>query len=145
MRDHPLTGVGWGNFIKEFERREDITEGAVAHSTWFQVGAEGGEITLSLYILMILFTIGSTLRTWARARKSGDVWGEVHSRGIVAGMFAFCIGATFLSRENSELLFIYIAMAVILSSLVSRVPVPVEGRTSTGRGLTKPAAAPGSC
>jgi probable O-glycosylation ligase (exosortase A-associated) len=120
MMEHPLTGVGWGNFIKEFEARENLAEGVVAHSTWFQVGAEAGVISLSLYVLMILFTLVSALRTWIRSRRAQDTWGELHSRAICCGVIAFCVGATFLSRENSEFLFIYVAMAAILAPLVSQ-------------------------
>ena len=127
MRDHPLTGVGWGNFIKEFERRENLTEGVVAHSTWFQVGSESGMLSLSFYVLMIVSALGGLFATWFKARRMGDVWGEMHSRAVIAGLVAFCVGATFLSRENSELLFVYIAMAVVLGGLVwSEKPKPAE-------------------
>ena len=135
MRENPLNGVGWGNFITEFARRENLDKGVVAHSTWFQVGAEAGEITLALYIIMIVFSIASALRTWRRSRKAGDVWGDVHSRVIVSGLIAFCVGATFLSRENSELLFIYIAMSAVLPALVpcgQSAAIPVQ-RAAEGR------------
>jgi len=120
MMEHPLTGVGWGNFIEEFKRRENLKEGVVAHSTWFQVGAESGVLGLSFYALMVLVTLGSALRTWRAARKKDDRWAELHSRAILCGVTAFAIGGTFLSRENSELLFIFIAMAAILAALVRK-------------------------
>lgn len=120
MMDHPAAGVGWGNFIKEFERREGLKEGVVAHSTWFQVGAESGVTGLVLYVLMVLSTLLNSFLVWLKSRRVNDVWGELHSRAVFAGMIAFCVGGTFLSRENSELVFIYIAMSAILSGLVSR-------------------------
>lgn len=83
MLERPLTGVGWGNFIKEFERREKLTEGVVAHSTWFQVGAESGVTGLFCYILMVLATLASALRTWRQARRDDDRWSEWHARAIV--------------------------------------------------------------
>lgn len=123
MADHPLTGVGWGNFIKEFERREDTPDVAVAHSTWFQVGAEAGEIGLALYALMIVTALLQAFRSWWKARKADDLWREMHSRSVFCGLVAFCIGATFLSRENSEFVFLYLAMASSLTFL-PMVPTP---------------------
>ncbi len=117
MRDYPLHGVGWGNFIQEFKRRENLKEGLVAHSTWFQVGAEAGAVALALYVLMLLAAMGSAFRTWRKARREKDTWREWQARIIVCGLVAFCVGGTFLSRENSELLFIYIAMAAALARL----------------------------
>ena len=124
MMDHPLTGVGWGNFIEEFKRRENLKEGVVAHSTWFQVGAESGVAGLSFYVLMIFTALTSALRTWLAAKKSNDLWAELHSRTIISGMTAFCVGGTFLSRENSELLFIFIAMSAILAALTRKKAQP---------------------
>lgn len=126
MKDHPLTGVGWGNFIKEFERRTDTPEGVVAHSTWFQVGAESGAVSLSLYLLMILFALVQAVRTWTRAKQAGDEWTSLHSRAIATGLVAFCVGGSFLSRENSELLFIYLSMAAILPRLAATGHVLAE-------------------
>ncbi|WP_300156318.1 O-antigen ligase family protein [Solidesulfovibrio sp.] len=127
MRENPLKGVGWGNFVKEYERRLNTTEGFVAHSTWFQVGAEAGEITLFLYAMMIVLTLVATFRAYLRARRAGDAWAQLHCRGVIAGIIAFCVGGSFLSRENSELLFVYIAMAAVLSGLVPRaLPSPAS-------------------
>ena len=122
MRDNPVTGVGWGNFIKEFARRENPDDNVVAHSTWFQVGAEAGEIALAFYVAMILCAMFVSLSICLKARRTGDVWLYLHGRAIVSGLVAFCIGGTFLSRENSELLFMYIAMAAILPVLAAEEP-----------------------
>jgi probable O-glycosylation ligase (exosortase A-associated) len=119
MMDHPMTGVGWGNFIEEFKRRENLTDGVVAHSTWFQVGSESGIPGLATFALMILSSLVALLRAWLKARSQNDSWAEMYTRAIFSGIIAFCLGATFISRENSELLFIYIAMSAILPPLVS--------------------------
>jgi probable O-glycosylation ligase (exosortase A-associated) len=141
MMDHPWTGVGWGNFIKEFERRENLAEGVVAHSTWFQVGSEAGVISLSAYVLMILCALASTFRTWRRARRGGDRWREWQARAVFCGVVAFCVGGTFVSRENSEFLFIYLAMSAILARLAPQeqtVAVARAGRSVAGGLLPLP-------
>lgn len=115
-KDNPLTGVGWGNFLAIRQKYEDQpTDGTVAHSTWFQVAAESGLIALAAYVTMIGSAAVSLIRTLLIARKNNDLWASLHARGVLAGLIAFSISGSFVSRENSELLFLYIAMAAILT------------------------------
>ena len=115
MEEHPLTGIGWGNFADEFARREGLSEGIVAHSTWFQVGAEAGMTGLAAFSAMIAGAIGYSFMSWRRFRRTGDTWGEMHSRVLLTGLLAYCVGGTFISREYSELLFLYIAMTAVIA------------------------------
>ena len=123
MLDNPFTGIGWGNFADEFARREGISEGIVAHSTWFQVGAEAGILGLTSFVCMIMAAMGGALMAWRRFHHTDDTWGEMHARVIVAGLLAYCIGGTFISREYSELLFMYIAMAALLYNGSNKKPM----------------------
>ncbi|OLN29423.1 Membrane protein SypL involved in exopolysaccharide production [Desulfovibrio sp. DV] len=115
MEEHPFTGIGWGNFADEFARREGLSEGIVAHSTWFQVGAEAGMTGLAAFSAMIAGAIGYSFMAWRRFRRTGDTWGEMHSRVLLTGLLAYCVGGTFISREYSELLFLYIAMTAVIA------------------------------
>lgn len=117
MQDYPTTGVGWGNFAPEFARRENLSEGIVAHSTWFQVGAEAGVTGLATFAALITAALVVALNAWRRFRRDGDGWGEMHARVLLIGLLAFCVGGTFISREYSELLFLYIAMTIIITSM----------------------------
>jgi len=118
MLEHPTTGVGWGNFIKEMERRAGAK--AVAHSTWFQVGAEAGVPGIVCYIIMTISALTMAFVVWVRSRRSQDIWLEIHSRTIFCGLLAFCVGASFVSRENSELLFLYITITSLLPRFILR-------------------------
>lgn len=117
MQDHPLTGVGWGNFVKEFAKLENLDEAPVAHSTWFQVGSEAGITGLVAFLVMIFTSMCAILSCWIGSRNINDDWIQVHSRCILIGIISFCIGGTFISREYSELLFLYIAMSSILITI----------------------------
>ena len=117
MNDYPWTGVGWGNYVLKKYQYDINADPTVAHSTWFQVGAEAGKSGLICYCLLLIGTFGSLFRTWLFARRSKDEWVLRHVRMIGAGLAAFCVGATFISREYSDLLFCYICMAAALSAL----------------------------
>ena len=132
MKDHPWAGVGWGNFIEEFKQRAGLKEGFVAHSTWFQVGAEAGVVSLALYFLMLFAGIATALAVWRQARQRADTWAEYQARALACGLIAFCVGATFLSRENSELLFIFLGMSAILAFLAKTSPRPALPKGALG-------------
>ncbi len=114
MQDHPFSGVGWGNYVRARAHYEINPGDTVTHSTWFQVGAEAGFTGLITFMLMILTAFFSLLVTWWRARQIGDSWLSLHARALMAGLVAFCVAGSFVSREYSDLLFLYFCFAVIL-------------------------------
>lgn len=117
MEDHPFVGVGWGNYVPARRFYEAHPGDTVTHSTWFQVGAETGYTGLISFSLMIIVAFLSLLRVWWRATKAGDRWVALHARAIMAGLVAFCISGSFVSREFSVLLFLYFCFAVILPKI----------------------------
>ena len=117
MWDHPYTGVGWGNYVANRGNYENYPGDTVAHSTWFQVAAETGLFGLIAYVSMIVIALLSLLRVWRYSRVNNDFWLSLYSRTLMAGIVAFCVGGSFVSRENSELLFLYLGMAACLTFL----------------------------
>lgn len=117
MDDYPYTGVGWGNYVSMKQYYDPNPEPTVAHSTWFQIGAEAGYTGLGIYLLLILLTFRSLHISWQIGKKQNDPWLVLNARCLAAGLMAFCVGATFISREYSDLLFCYICMTVAMSKL----------------------------
>ena len=117
MLQHPLTGVGWSNLAEQLQKRLGLREGLVAHSTWFQVGAEAGVTGLATFLGMIAASLLTCFNIWRHARRCGDSWRALQARVLFCGLVAYCVGGTFISREYSELLFLYIAMTVTLRQL----------------------------
>ena len=116
MDDFPFSGVGWGNYVPMKKRYELEPEPTVAHSTWFQIGAEAGYTGLIVFLFMLLMAFRSLHRTWSMGRQQNDAWLILNARCIAAGLAAFCVGATFISREYSDLLFCYIVMTAALEN-----------------------------
>ena len=117
MDDFPFTGVGWGNYVPMKRKYELEPEPTVAHSTWFQVGAEAGYTGLIVYVALLLFSFRSLQLSWSTGRRQNDPWLVLNARCIAAGLAAFCVGATFISREYSDLLFCYICMVAAMPAL----------------------------
>ncbi|UZP69210.1 O-antigen ligase family protein [Desulfovibrio mangrovi] len=126
MREHPLTGIGWGNFIEQFALREGLEKGVVAHSTWFQIAAEAGAVALFAYVGMIVTAIISLLRSLKKAREQNDAVLATHVRALGAGIVAFVVGGSFISRENSELIFLYVIMGAMISQILSKQAAEAE-------------------
>ncbi len=117
MDDFPFAGVGWGNYVPMKGKYELEPEPTVAHSTWFQIGAEAGYTGLIVFLLMLLMAFRSLLKTWSAGRQQEDLWLILNARCLGAGLAAFCVGATFISREYSDLLFCYIVMTAAMPTL----------------------------
>lgn len=127
MKDYPFAGVGWGNYVYARRFYEMYPGDTVCHSTWFQVGSETGYTGLATFCLMILTAFFSLFFVWRRATKAKDSWVSLHARGVMAGLVAFCISGSFVSREYSDLLFLYFCLAVILPVLFRETaPEPVH-------------------
>ncbi len=126
MDDYPYTGVGWGNYVSMKQYYDPNPEPTVAHSTWFQIGAEAGYTGLIAYLLLILLSLRSLYISWQTGKRQNDPWLILNARCLAAGLMAFCVGATFISREYSDLLFCYICMAVAMSKL--RDPMYQQGQ-----------------
>jgi probable O-glycosylation ligase (exosortase A-associated) len=115
MNDYPWTGVGWGNYVIVKQQYDIHADDTVAHSTWFQVGAETGIYGLIAYVSTLCIALLSLFRSWMAAKKFNDEWLMSQTRALAAGMVAFCVGGTFVSREYSDLLFCFLCLTCALS------------------------------
>jgi O-antigen ligase len=76
IRDHPLLGVGAGNFMHQFSRYSGIVSlqrsAAVAHNAFLAVTAEQGIPGGLLFIALFLAAFASLWRSHRQARDRGD-------------------------------------------------------------------------
>lgn len=127
--DNPITGVGWGNYVRMRARYEIHPGEHVCHSTWFQVLGEAGFGGLIGFVSMILVACYSLIRTWWKSRKT-DPWKATHARVVIAGLVGFCLSASFVSREYSDLLYLFLCLAIILP----RIPTPAASPPPAVKG-----------
>jgi O-antigen ligase len=143
MLEHPLTGLGIGNFpraegtISDFARNFEDRIGrrvrwAAAHNSYVEAGAELGIPGLILWTCLVWGGIVSTLRTRRRVPKT---WAKGNqdqrivfyaSLYIPVALIGFAVGAAFLS-------FAYLPQVYYLAALTAGLLVCAPKKTSASR------------
>jgi putative inorganic carbon (HCO3(-)) transporter len=110
--DHPLFGVGAGNF--------EQTSGNwhVTHNSYTQMSAEGGVPALVLYV-MILACGARNLQGAKRLAREHSESG-VLARALLAGLAAFAVGSAFLSMAYEFFPYLLVACTTVLLGLARR-------------------------
>ena len=109
----PIIGVGPGNWSYVRFLNDPMRSGGAAHNSFLQMLAEGGVVTLSLYMLLFYITISNILRCeWspeiiARARSEGLEWVVVGTRICLLSFMVFSVFA-----DLWDLIFSYFLVAV---------------------------------
>lgn len=133
VKDHPLTGVGMGQFSKRvgnyFPPDTPALRMQTAHNSFVLVAAEAGIPALLLYLLIIL----TTFRVVRRIRKQSKARGTesavpVWSRPLTVSMIGILVSGMFLSQGYSWFFFILVAVGDALSRkrLEAYQEVPIE-------------------
>lgn len=134
-----VKGVGAGNFrVASIHyllepgavTRSDqvISTPLVAHNTFLDVLAEEGIIGLSLFVAIILFSLGCTLRAAREFARRRDRGGEVLARALLIGLIGALVADTFLSQEYNKQLWLLLALGPALLS-VARTESATEAAT----------------
>jgi O-antigen ligase len=130
--DHPLLGVGAGNFIRvapdytfhdlDLPRFDVILSGHVVHNTYLEVLTELGPVGLALLLALIAgnFTLG--VRAVRRFERAGDLEAEMFSRGILIGTAGMLVASTFATATYEKHLWLLLAMGPALTSVAARLP-----------------------
>ena len=109
--NHPLTGVGAGNFGLLTAGREDFV---VAHNTYVEVAAELGFPGLFAFLAVL----GTTFLSAGRIRRDAEHRGArfiAHvSQGVQAGLVGYAISAFFVSVQWQKFLWLLVFLSVSL-------------------------------
>lgn len=101
-RQHPIVGVGIGNFpVAEGRLLESVGQRgkwSAAHNAYVQAFAELGTIGGCLFVALLLVSVRRAFTLW-RARD------ETYAPGYLASLLAFCSSAYFLSHAYFYALF----------------------------------------
>jgi O-antigen ligase len=106
MAQHPLVGVGPGNF--------PVVTGSwkVAHNTYTQMGAEGGIPALLLFLLVLVAAFRSVLSVRRSALYKQDKDAQILAGGLVAAFGAYLTGAFFSDTAYNLFPYFLIAYAI---------------------------------
>lgn len=126
---HPLTGVGIGNFqsvenrylgggINLITAKEDVHTALLVHNTYLELLAEIGVIGLALFLGIVVATIGAAA-SGIRALRAGRVRYRtgVAARGLVAGTVGLLAAYTFLSGEYEKELWLVLALLATIPNV----------------------------
>jgi len=116
--DHPLTGVGLGNFDHHIATYTNLhtVEARGAHNMYVSVFAETGIMGLITF-LGFLVTSFVTARGRLRPDLSGAGFRMGFANGVELGCAALLIGGLFASLEYSKVLWVLLALAAAVPKL----------------------------
>jgi len=121
MQDHPILGVGLQNFEVFIKKYNPNVVNMVAHNTYIQIGAEIGIPAMSLYILILLFSL-FTLHKLRRKVKAEGLSENLHYYTLMleGSILGFIICSIFLSMELFEPSYFLFCMVVCLKVLTDK-------------------------
>lgn len=126
VQDHPVLGVGMGNFTSVFARyaRGDmVNDPLVAHNSYVTVAAETGLVGLTLFLLVHVLA----LRLAMRAIRLGTALGlpDLRVCGMVIEVSIIVVMVMSLSGsfEGIKMLWVLFGLAASLGTMTSRLEV----------------------
>lgn len=140
--DHPLLGVGAGNFeVREREYQREtaqvITEGVIApHNLYLQMQAESGVIGLAAWLAFFSAAAAAAARAWRSARRLAPgrtSLGGLLSAGVLAALAGWAVASVPLHLSDFSVLLVVVALAVALDlrarqALTAGSPLPPTPR-----------------
>jgi O-antigen ligase len=135
-RDHPIVGIGIGNFEDveaAYASRTTnlpavdivIDNPHVVHNSYLEVLAELGVVGLTLFVA---FVAGALALGWRAVRaftRSGDTDLELLGRGLLVALVGMLAASVFLSAEYEKQLWLLLGLAIALTTL-TRVRTPAR-------------------
>ena len=137
VRDHPVMGVGAGNFVQSFSRYQHgrfLWRHLSPHNAYVGMAAETGLVGLGLLILVLLLGMGTAQRAIRAGRAAEDP--QVWLFAVVAEVtvFAHIVGCFTGDGESSKILWIMFGVALSLRRMSQDA---LERRQSASSALRK--------
>jgi O-antigen ligase len=128
--EHPVLGVGAGNFVQEapeYLRKTgnlEFTEILGPHNTYLEMAAEGGILTLVAWLLFYGAAMYVAARAYLNARAIEPPVGpraELLAAGALVGLVAWAAASVFLHVSALSAVFAVMALAVALDVLTRKL------------------------
>ncbi|AHK80633.1 polymerase, partial [Ectothiorhodospira haloalkaliphila] len=130
--ERPLTGMGfrsgrmgydWWVSYANFEG--PWTHVLSPHSMYFQLLGQHGFVGLGVYALLIGFTLLTLNRIRREARRrTGQIWLSEYAWAIMVGFWGLLVAGAFLDVAYFNLIFAFIALAIIMRRELEEAPSP---------------------
>jgi O-antigen ligase len=134
FRNHPLNGVGLGNFVvvepgyatQTFNLtfvNQVVGRPLVAHNSYLELAAELGIAGVALFLTILFVPLRSAVRALDALREYADNL-EFYARGLVAGAFGMFAAYFFFSGQYEKQLWLFVGLLASLAALAQRVDDP---------------------
>lgn len=149
--ERPITGMGFRNHHLGYDWWITYAnfEGGwrhvlSPHSVYFGILGAHGFGGLAVFLLLLAFTF-LTLNRIRRAakRRQGQLWLSEYAWAIQVGLTGYIVAGAFLDVAYFNLLYAFIALAVIMRRELDEAPVPAEAPAKRPHASPVPAAAGG--
>ena len=130
ISDHPLLGVGAGNFsdveqsyalaTTNLTRVDVVAEGELIHNSYLQVLAELGPPGLLAFLALIAGSLALGLRAARSFHRAGNRELELLARGILIGTAAILVAYFFATNQYEKQLWLLLAVGPVLDSIAHR-------------------------
>lgn len=121
--DHPITGVGIGNFPVHYLRySHDVRKvERTAHNSYLSIASEMGLGTLISYLLLLLIALISTFQATIWARKYNQKNMVLICYAVIFILVSFYVISFFHTLRVSKLFWIFLAIGSELPAIIWRV------------------------
>jgi putative inorganic carbon (hco3(-)) transporter len=129
-KDHPVVGVGAGNFPVvsasytlsdlNLPRADAVLQGHIVHNTYLEVLTELGPIGLLLFMSVIAYSLWLGVVAVRQFERAGEWELEMLTRGIVIGTAAMLTASIFATATYEKQLWLLFALAPALAGLARR-------------------------
>ena len=114
--DHPLFGVGVGNFLTHSKIYTNTLIHRVAHNAYLEVAAETGILGITFFLALLFMTLKKLRTCWKHLESINSKY-LYYPLGIMIGLIGFMVHALFLSEQFNVSLFLLIALTVVMKDI----------------------------
>lgn len=130
IRDHPVLGVGPGNFavVYGLDYKPFNAVGAqwrAAHSIYFQVAAELGLLGLFCFAAIVFFSFKNNWWTRYRRSKNRDIFHSM-SNALDVSLMGYLVAGAFISSAYYPHLYFVLALSVVNRNLSHQTLSPIS-------------------
>ncbi|MDT8453028.1 MAG: O-antigen ligase family protein [Gammaproteobacteria bacterium] len=132
MKEHPLLGVGYFNFIPYYERHhsEDIIgwrgRAELPHNIFIQVGTDTGFSGLAVFSLLIVGCYIGTRRIMQTAEANNDVFISNMAKGMNVALIGYVVAGQFVTVAYYPFFWVHITLVTIMATIIRNEVGDVE-------------------
>jgi O-antigen ligase len=131
FKDHPIAGVGAGNFTPYYAEYENLVGSAALeydplgskqypHSLYIEIAAENGLLGLTLFGAAIALALASLYRARRELLRRGDGANAAIVQGIALAIVGFLVSSLFLHGSYQRYLWLVLGFAAAALKLTER-------------------------